>query len=141
MVTTARPMKFYGINDIDSIPQLQHLSTEDRFAMKVVASVLPFRTNNYIVEELIDWNNVPDDSMYQLTFMQREMLQLEHYEQLAQALKQKVSRQTVSTLANTVRLQLNPHPSGQMTDNVPMLDDELVPGLQHKYRETCLIFP
>ncbi len=44
-------------------------------------------------------------------------------------------------LPTKYRLELNPHPAGQMTLNVPKIDDEPVPGVQHKYRETVLIFP
>jgi KamA family protein len=45
-------------------------------------------------------------------------------------------RQAVAEL----RRRLNPHPSGQ-TLNVPALDGADLPGLQHKYRETVLVFP
>ena len=38
-------------------------------------------------------------------------------------------------------MELNPHPSGQLTHNVPELGGEPVPGVQHKYRETVLVFP
>ena len=58
---TPRKMKFYGLKDIDKIPQLKLLTADEKFALKVVSQVLPFRTNNYIVEELIDWNKIPDD--------------------------------------------------------------------------------
>ena len=27
--------------------------------MRVVTKVLPFRVNNYVINELIDWNNIP----------------------------------------------------------------------------------
>ena len=40
-----------------------------------------------------------------------------------------------------IREGLNPHPGGQMTDNVPMLDGRPLAGLQHKYPETVLFFP
>src|SRR5690606_22192877 len=40
-----------------------------------------------------------------------------------------------------IRLRMNPHPAGQMTHNVPMLDGMPLPGLQHKYRQTVLFFP
>src|SRR5690606_39559075 len=40
-----------------------------------------------------------------------------------------------------VRDELNPHPAGQMDLNLPMLDGEPLPGMQHKYRETVLFFP
>ena len=34
------------------------------------ASILPMRTNSYVVSQLIDWSAVPDDPMFQLTFPQ-----------------------------------------------------------------------
>jgi len=40
-----------------------------------------------------------------------------------------------------VRLSLNPHPAGQLSHNVPMLEGRPLPGLQHKYDETVLFFP
>lgn len=42
---------------------------------------------------------------------------------------------------NRMRSQLNPHPAGQAEHNIPTLDGKQVPGIQHKYPETVLIFP
>ncbi|MFZ0455845.1 MAG: lysine 2,3-aminomutase [Ignavibacteriaceae bacterium] len=136
-----KKMKFYGLKDIDSIPQLQMLSKEERFAIKVVSNVLPFRSNNYVVEELIDWNNIPDDPMFQLTFIQKDMLSKEQFDWMADVLRKDSSTHEIKQTAEEIRLELNPHPAGQMTLNVPAMADEPVPGVQHKYRETCLIFP
>ena len=69
-----RSMRFYSARDIERLPQLQSLTPDDRLAMRVVARVFPFRVNNYVVEDLIDWGNVPDDPLFQLTFPQRGML-------------------------------------------------------------------
>jgi KamA family protein len=136
-----RKMRFYSLKDIDNIPQLRVLSEDERFATKVVAHILPFRTNNYVVEELIDWNNVPDDPMFQLTFLQRDMLSDDQYERMADALLKGLPTNEIKRTAEEIRLELNPHPAAQMTLNVPTLGDEPVPGVQHKYKETCLIFP
>jgi KamA family protein len=38
-------------------------------------------------------------------------------------------------------MRLNPHPAGQLALNVPTFGDEPLPGVQHKYPETVLIFP
>lgn len=138
---TPKKMKFYGLKDIDCIPQLQILSKEERFAIKVVSNVLPFRSNNYVVEELIDWNNVPNDPIFQLTFMQRDMLSKEQFDWMADVLIKNRSTHEIRETAEEIRLELNPHPAGQMTLNVPSINDQPVPGVQHKYRETCLIFP
>ncbi|QQS36335.1 MAG: lysine 2,3-aminomutase [Ignavibacteriales bacterium] len=136
-----RKMKFYNLRNIDQVPQIKYLSNDERFALEVVANVLPFRTNNYVVEELIDWSNIPADPIYQLTFMQKEMLTENQFNRMADALREKAPPGKIKELADEIRLELNPHPSGQMTINVPSMEDEPVPGVQHKYKETCLIFP
>ena len=73
----SEPVKFQAITarNFDTIPQVQNLSDDDRFAIRVVSSVLPFRTNPYVVENLIDWDKVPEDPIYRLVFPQRGMLQ------------------------------------------------------------------
>ena len=136
-----KKMRFFSLKDIDNIPQLKVLSKDERFAIKVVSNVLPFRTNNYIVEELIDWNNIPDDPMFQLTFMQKDMLSNEQFNRMADVLLKDSSLEKLKHTAEEIRLELNPHPAAQMTLNVPSIEDEPVQGIQHKYRETCLVFP
>ena len=110
--------------------------------MEVVGNVLPFKTNNYVIDELIDWNNVPSDPIFVLTFPQKEMLKPGHYDEMADALKNGKSKKEIQLLANKIRLQLNPHPAGQMEHNVPKLKDGTkLYGMQHKYKETVLFFP
>ena len=136
-----RKMRFYGLRDIDNLPQLQKLTEDEKFKIKVVSNVLPFRANNYVVDELIDWNNIPDDPIYQLTFPQEGMLSEEHFNLMADAIRKNLPSEKIKRIAHNIRLQLNPHPAGQMTINVPLVDDEPVMGVQHKYKESCLVFP
>ena len=49
----------YTLNNFRDIQQIQKLSKEKQFEIEVVGNVLPFRTNNYVVEQLINWENVP----------------------------------------------------------------------------------
>ena len=118
------------------------MSEETQFEMEVVGNVLPFKTNNYVVEQLIDWDNVPNDPMYVLTFPQKGMLIPEHYDKMASTLRSGADKKEIAHVANDIRLQLNPHPAGQMELNVPQLKDGTkLYGMQHKYDETCLFFP
>lgn len=139
----ATPNKFRAVTraNITQRPEWDRLSPALQEAIRVVSLVLPFRTNAYVMEELIDWDCVPDDPMYQLTFPQRGMLNEEDYAVLAGLLRKKAPQERIDAEVNRVRFDLNPHPAGQMTHNVPMLDGEPVNGLQHKYRETVLFFP
>jgi KamA family protein len=138
---SAPRLRFYALKDFDTLPPLQRLSAAQRQAMKVVAHVLPFRANNYVVDELIDWDDVPDDPIFQLTFPQPEMLDPEDYRLMSRVLARGADVEHVRATADAIRMKLNPHPAGQLTHNVPTLDGEPVPGLQHKYAETCLVFP
>ncbi|HEX9656283.1 MAG TPA: lysine 2,3-aminomutase [Bacteroidota bacterium] len=133
--------KSYSLHNFREIPQLKQLSEEDLFAMEVVGNVLPFKANSYVIEELIDWNKVPDDPMYVLTFPQKGMLRPDHFNEMATVLRNKEDRQVVHETAQRIRWQLNPHPAGQMEKNVPEFKGETILGMQHKYRETVLFFP
>ena len=137
----AREFKVYTHRQLESIRQVQELSEAQRFEMKVVSQVLPFRVNEYVIEELIDWNNVPDDPIFRLVFPQREMLTPEHFEAIAELVRNEASTAEMAPAIKRVRDDLNPHPAGQMDLNLPMLDGEPLPGMQHKYRETVLFFP
>jgi KamA family protein len=109
--------------------------------MKAVASVLPFRVNNYVLEELIDWSDIPNDPMYQLTFPQPGMLRLSDYARMLSLVRRGAARAEIKTAARRIQFTLNPHPAGQMELNVPRVGNESAPGIQHKYRETVLFFP
>jgi KamA family protein len=136
-----KTLRLYDARFIDQLPQLRLFSAEDRFAMKVVAQVLPFRCNNYVVEELIDWSRAGDDPLFRLTFPQRGMLAPAQFDRMADLMRAGAGREELNRAANEVRATLNPHPAGQRQLNVPSMDGEVVPGIQHKYRETMLVFP
>lgn len=134
-------LQLYGVRDIDRLPQLQRFSEADRFAMKVVAQVLPFRCNNYVAENLIDWDHAERDPMFRLTFPRRDMLDPDDFARIAALLRAGAPAEQVARAANEIRHTLNPHPAGQVELNVPRMDGDTVPGVQHKYRETVLVFP
>lgn len=130
----------YALHNFRSIPQIKQLSDELLEAIEVVGHVLPFKTNNYVVDELIDWDRVPNDPIFTLTFPRKEMLLPHHYEKMKQTLARGASKEEIKRVANEIRLELNPHPADQ-DKNVPMLGEVKLQGVQHKYRETVLFFP
>lgn len=132
---------YYTEKTLDRIPQLSQLSDDLRFEMRVVASVFPFKVNAYVLDTLIDWSDIPDDPIFRLTFPQRAMLGDDDFTRMADLHRAGAPLETIKAEADAIRLQLNPHPAGQTTLNVPTLDGEALHGMQHKYRETVLFFP
>ena len=141
-VDSSPSLQSVTLANLRKITQIENFSEEQIFEMEVVGNVLPFKANNYVIEQLIDWDNVPGDSMFNLTFPQKHMLKTEHYDMMASVLKNDPDRKQIQEMANKIRLELNPHPAGQMELNVPMLKDGTkLYGMQHKYKETTLFFP
>lgn len=131
----------FMLQNFRNIPQLKFVSPEIIEAIEVVGSVLPFKTNNYVVDNLINWNNIPDDPMFKLTFPQKDMLVPDDYNKIKALISDNADKLKIKEAANEIRLRLNPHPAGQVEHNVPDVAGEKFYGMQHKYRETVLFFP
>ncbi len=142
MTADAQPkFKPYTRQTIRQAPQWELLTAEQQEAVQVISHVLPFRTNQYVLEQLIDWDNIPDDPIYRLVFPHRDMLPAHEYWQLRDLVLVKQDEAAAQQLVRQIRQRMNPHPAGQMTHNVPRVNDAPLRGLQHKYKETVLFFP
>lgn len=133
--------KSWNLGNFREIPQMAAIPEAIKRDIEVVGRVLPFKSNSFVVEHLIDWARVPDDPMFILTFPQRGMLEAGDYAEIAGLLDSGADSETVKAAANRIRMRLNPHPAGQASHNVPTLEGEPLDGMQHKYRETVLFFP
>jgi L-lysine 2,3-aminomutase len=131
----------YTAKHLDEFTARAGLSPAERLAVRAVATVLPFRTNSYVVDHLIDWDAAPADPIYRLVFPQADMLPEADVTRIAGLLDRGAPDAEVRAAAHEVRMRLNPHPAGQLALNTPVHGDEPLPGLQHKYLETVLLFP
>jgi KamA family protein len=136
-----RRFRAYTAKNLEELTARAGLDSSERLAVKAVATVLPFRTNEYVVERLIDWDAAPNDPIYRLIFPQPDMLPVSDVKQIAGLLARGAPEAEVRQAAHLVRTRLNPHPAGQLAFNIPDLADEPLPGVQHKYPETVLVFP
>lgn len=122
-------------------PGFQGLSSAIREEMSVVSQVFPFQVNNYVVDELIDWSDPFSDPIFRLTFPQRGMLSEDDFAKVHAAMRSDDGR-LLRMVVSDIRSHLNPHPSGQLTVNVPELSNgDPLSGVQHKFQSTVLFFP
>ncbi|MEX0981377.1 MAG: lysine 2,3-aminomutase [Bacteroidales bacterium] len=135
-------MKFitYNSKNIREIEYLKRIPEEKKREIETVAEVLPFKTNNYVTDYLIDWDQYETDPVFILNFPNRDMLREDQYEQVRDAIDKRVPEKEFQRIVNRIRMQLNPHPAEQMT-NKPMLNGEPLDGCQHKYQDIILFFP
>ncbi len=130
----------YTLANYEKIPQFAQLGEDEKEAIEIVGRVLPFKTNNYVTEELINWKNIPEDPIFTLNFPRKEMLLKKQYYAVQDLLRKNPADQLLSEKIREIRLNLNPNPAGQ-EHNVPVLNNVKLNGIQHKYRETVLFFP
>jgi KamA family protein len=136
-----RRFRAYGRRHLDAIRRRCALPRDTFLSLKIATSVLPFRVNDYVLDELIDWSHIPDDPIFQLTFPQAEMLPRDDRCRLGDLVSKGAAADELGAATRGIQLRMNPHPAGQMELNVPEVDGLAVSGCQHKYRETVLFFP
>ncbi|MEY2617067.1 MAG: hypothetical protein RL522_69 [Pseudomonadota bacterium] len=119
----------------------KRLDSQSLEALQVVSRVLPFRVNEYVLNDLIDWDRAPDDPIFRLVFPHRDMLHANEYAALLRLLRTAPDHASIAPLVERIRWRMNPHPAGQTTHNVPWLQGRPLKGLQHKYEQTVLFFP
>ncbi|WP_018788867.1 KamA family radical SAM protein [Micromonospora sp. CNB394] len=130
-----------GPQHIDELAERYRIPSHLRETIRLVSTVLPFRVNEYVLGELIDWSQIPEDPIFQLVFPQPGMLLAEDERQLA-ALARSGDGAALRATVRAIRERLNPHPSGQRQYNVPRrADGKPLAGVQHKYEQTVLYFP
>jgi KamA family protein len=137
----AHRFRAFTAKHLDALLERAGLSVTERLAIKAVGMVLPFRTNSYVVDALIDWDAAPDDPIFRLVFPQAAMLPEADVARLACLLSEEAPEPELRSAVHEIRMRLNPHPAGQLALNVPDLGEEPLPGVQHKYHETVLVFP
>ncbi|WP_018353186.1 KamA family radical SAM protein [Longispora albida] len=94
-----------------------------------------------MVDHLIDWQAAAEDPIFRLTFPQAGMLAPADLARMTALLREDAPAVAVRAAAQEIRARMNPHPAGQVALNEPALGGEQLPGLQHKYAETLLVFP
>lgn len=143
MITEPPPSKFrpYTRQTIFLARQWSWMSAEQQEAVQVLSHVMPFRTNQFVLDQLIDWHKIPDDPIFRLTFPQRDMLPAEEYAQLRELVLFKKNATAIADMAHRIQMRMNPRWTGQETHSVPVLNGVLQRGLQHKYEDTVQFFP
>ncbi|WFE36314.1 lysine 2,3-aminomutase [Micromonospora sp. WMMD975] len=134
-------MKVYSHERLARLAGARGMPEEYVHDLRVVSSVLPFKVNQYVVDELIDWSAVPNDPIFRLTFPHRDMLPPELYDHLSALHLSAADPGVIRKAARDAHARLNPNPGAQLEANVPTHRGRRLLGLQHKYAETVLVFP
>jgi L-lysine 2,3-aminomutase len=139
-----RPQERYRAftrQDLDRIATRFGLDAQRVLEMKAVAAVLPFRTNAYVLEDLIRWHELPDDPIFQGTFPQPGMLLPADLERMMVRVRSGAPQRQIRAVARTIRQRFQPR--GVDAWNRPSGEPEgpRLAGIQQASRDAVLFFP
>ena len=139
--SAGRGFRAYSAKHLDMLAARAGLEPDEQLAVRAVAAVLPFRTNSYVIENLIDWDAAPDDPIYRLVFPQPDMLPAADVRRLARLIETGAPEAALRAAAHEIRMRLNPHPAGQLLLNAPSLHGRPLPGRSTSTRRPCFSSP
>ena len=101
-----RTYRAYTLRHLDDIAAKGRLSPRRIEQIRAIGRVLPFRVNNYIIEDLIRWEAVPNDPIFQLTFPQPGMLEEHDLSRLMRLGRSEAPSSEINAAAREIQLGL-----------------------------------
>ncbi|MGB0523308.1 MAG: KamA family radical SAM protein [Flammeovirgaceae bacterium] len=137
-------MKFksYSNTNFHKTVYYQSLPEEEKLNFDILAKVFHFKVNNYVLDHLIDWDNVPHDPMYKLLFPRKEMLSEKDYQYLKRLklagaeFNQKTFVPLIERLRQKMTPTVNVHKNGDIHIN-----GEKVNGMYSNFRTIVSLSP
>ncbi len=135
-------MKFvqYSHKSFRNTPYYNNMPLTLREEFDVLTQLLHFKTNNYVLDKLIDWEHLQDDPMYRLCFPRKDMLFDEDYKHLKHLLTSELSEQDKKTAIDKMKRRLWPNMNVQ-PELIPRLNGIPIPGLYHPFPTILNVFP
>jgi KamA family protein len=128
-------------NNLTKIPKWQSLPVMLKDELFVTTSFYHFKTNNYVINELIHWDNVPDDPCFRMTFPLKEMLEKSDYKKLKDAVLNEVSESHLVSLKECIRNKMIKTPVRQIKQFIPQYLTDAKKGMFHQFPHTILLVP
>jgi L-lysine 2,3-aminomutase len=117
----------------------ERLPKLEREIFDTLSSVFHFKVNNYVLEHLIDWDNIPNDPMYRLVFPRKEMLSESDFLELQTLSISNADLALKQFLFDGIRLKMFPQMK-HSTDCIPTLNGDPVQGSYRSSEKLLFLF-
>jgi len=127
--------KSYSANSFKNTPHYQKLTKKQQNEFDIVTKILHFKVNDYVIDSLINWEDLDNDPFYKLIFPQRGMVLEKDYQRLENRIEVSADNSSVEMATLVARRNLYP-PHMPTNDNHIQID-----GLYHLFPKTLELFP
>ncbi len=141
-------MKFrtYNHHSFTKSPYYERLPEKEKKTFRTLSQIFHFKANNYVLDHLINWEDVPNDPIYQLVFPREEMVFPQDYDEL-QNMEGVFNEGTSTPLSKEqeafyqkVRYKMRPQIQVSQEAIRPCLKEGL-PGVYHIFSTMVNLFP
>lgn len=135
-------MKYQAFNRtrFKSSEYYQKLPLAEKKVFDTLTHFFPFKANNYVLENLIEWDLVPHDPMYRLLFPRKEILGEARYSRVKQIFDSNLDPKGQSEKLKEIKDEVKPaikfFPS-----SIPHMQGKPLTGLFRSFRTILNLFP
>ncbi len=135
-------MKFISYNNISfkKTKYYQQLPLEEKNVFDILSSVFHFKVNNYVLEHLINWQDVPNDPIYKLIFPRKDMLLPTDFHALSLLYQSGLDQKTLMPFIEKVKKKMYPEVKHSET-SIPKINGKRVRGLYSNFETIVSLFP
>lgn len=130
-------------NTVNQLPIPQSKSSELLSEIKLLSRFFPFKSNNYVINELIDWTRAPDDPLYLMNIPHRNLVDRNLYHELVL----QTNTKNIDTIRLTdpafldIRRRIAKLSLDQCMENRMIKNRTSLSGVYHLFPHTALLFP
>jgi len=135
-------MKFisYHAAAFKKTPYYAKLPSTEQEIFNLLTSVFHFKVNNYVLEHLIKWEDVPHDPIYKIIFPRKDMLPPFYYEQLKTLHRVGINQKALGAFVEQVKQRIYPVVR-KNTASMPHVNGKHVKGLYSNFDTIVSLFP
>ncbi len=135
-------MKYISYNNhsFQKTKYYDRLSQAQKDDFILLSKIFYFKTNNYVLENLIDWDNLENDPMFRLNFLHKNVISAQDYDQLMLFYKAGVKIKELHPFIETIRKKTTPQiPYDEKC--FPKQGGQRIQGLYRSFNNVVSLFP
>jgi len=135
-------MKYISYNNhsFKKTDYYQQLSKDQKEEFDILSEVFYFKTNNYVLEHLIDWNKLETDAMFRLNFLHKNMLSEQDFQTLLLIYQNGAKISDLAPFIKLIKKKVTPQIKSA-EECFPKLEGQRIVGLYHPFKEVLSLFP
>jgi KamA family protein len=116
------------------------LPQTEKDSFNILSFIFHFKINNYIIENLIDWENIPDDPIYRLLFPRKEMLNKADYDRIKMLVSLGMGQKELQPFIDDIRKRASPELK-QTEHNFVVSDTGMHKGMYRNFETIINLCP